>query len=336
MKGILTYYLQIHEITSSSGCVIHLNVLLSQIVTTFGLLIFLSLLISAITLRSDIYIPHSRQHKLSLFKKSKSFWRHYLQSIPSFHSTANNSESSSFNIPFLIATLINFSLLIFFPMNRQFTGIKTDYSYLVVALFILLNFIIFLMDSSSQKGITVEFYRDNREFFSTILIIITAASSVSLSLHTMSVHKIIQYQQERLFYFLPAWGSLRSLPLFLNSIVFLAYLILIIQQFNATDRHPHLFKSLWKFSYLVLLIMIYMYLFWGAYLSPFSSGFEPVSTIVSIFWLILKVIVILLLIRYIYRRIPRLVEEQFLKITYTFVFPFQILSTFLLILQTLN
>ncbi|MDO9547801.1 MAG: NADH-quinone oxidoreductase subunit H [Candidatus Marinimicrobia bacterium] len=254
-----------------------------------------------------------------------------------------NREYLSFNLLYSLMSLINICALILFPISRQYPGVQSDYSCLIVIVCLLLNLIVYTAGVNySDKNITSIVLRNSRLIFTVLIVIIIASLSVCGSLHSFSISSIIQIQRDRFWHTLPAWNILRNPLLFLNAILFFVYTVLLLQLLNQTDRpvpfkipHPPLKTAgtfsfrvleLWKFSFLALITFLYIFLFWGAYLSPIVFGVSGIGNITAIAWLLIKICTFLILIRLVYRSIPHLIEEQILHLTYTFIFPIQIIS----------
>ena len=253
------------------------------------------------------------------------------------------TEYISFNLIFILMSLLNISLLILFPISQQYSGIQVDYSCMIIILCMLINLIVYATTVNySDRNITNIVLRNSRLLFAVLMIIIIAGLSVNGSLHLFRLSSIVQVQQNRFLFTLPKWNFLRNPFLFLNAVLFFAYTVLLVQLLNQTKLaipletpvHPlkvnrtfsYRVVRLWKFSFLGLITFFYIFLFWGAYASPFYDGTSVISNISAILWLLLKISTFLILIRFVYRSVPHLIEEQILHLTYTYIFPIQIIS----------
>lgn len=329
------------------------QILLSHIVVLVIFLIVSFLIISAIISINYTTTGSERRFRVKLLSSIFSFLKNFLDRHKNRSTFNIRNEFISFNLICIIMSLVNISLLILFPISQQYSGIQINQNCMIVILCMFLNLIIYAGIANYHDKNTVNvIFRNSRLLLAVLMVIIVAGLSVSGSLHSFRISSIVQIQQNRFLFTLPMWNSLRSPLLFLNSILFFAYFVLLVQLLNQneltipfkTPVHPlkmnHTFSfrviELWKFSFLLQVTFFYIFLFWGAYISPFHDGTSLISNFSAILWLLLKISTFLILIGFVYRSIPHLIEEQILHLTYTYIFPIQIISLVLglLFLQT--
>jgi len=318
------------------------------------ILLFISFLIITTAIANNFTPLKSDQHlKTKLLSPFKSILNHFLDYRKNRSKFNVRKEFLSFNLIYIFMALVNICLLILFPISQQYSGIQLNYSSMIVILCMLLNLIVYATTVNySDVNTTTVVRRNSRLLLTVLIVIIVAGLSVSGSLHSFRMSAIVQIQQNRFFYTLPTWNILRNPLLFLNAVLFFVYAVLLVQLLNQTEQtipfkipiHPlkvnHTFSyrviELWKFSFLALMTFYYIFLFWGAYASPFYDGTSLISNTSAIAWLLIKICIFLFLIRLVYRSIPHLVEEQILHLTYTYIFPIQIISLVLglIFLQT--
>ncbi|MBU1634852.1 NADH-quinone oxidoreductase subunit H [bacterium] len=319
------------------------QILLSHAISLFILLFLSFQIISAVTANNFTPAKSDRHLVAKLLSPVKSLLHHFLNRRRNLTKFNIRKEFLSFNLLYSLMSLINICALILFPISQQYSGVQLDYSCMIVILCLLLNLIVYATGVSySNKNTTAVVLRNSRLIFTVLIVIIVASLSVSGSLHSFRISSIVKIQQDRFLFTLPAWNILRNPLLFLNAILFFVYTVLLAQLLNQTEQpvpfkipcHPlktadtfsYRVVEFWKFSFLVLITFYYIFLFWGAYSSPFYGGSSVISNITAIAWLLMKICTFLILIRFVYRSIPHLIEEQILQLTYTFIFPIQIIS----------
>lgn len=320
---------------------------LAHLTGLLALIFLTSLLISAVTAGS--YPQPASRHNLqiNLALRLKDFWKHYLSYFKQLLNYNLNKDYFSYNLLSLLLALLNIGLLLLFPLSRQLRGVQSDYSYLTIVMFLLLNLTTCALVIHYDKSMIAVNLRNSRMLISVLLVIITATASVSLYWRSLSISAIVQAQQEKLFYTLPAWNSLRSPVLFLNGIIGLIYIVILFQLLTQTDwpvpgKIPATGKTartfsdtstaIWKFSFLILVIFLYIFIFWGGPFPASSAEIGLKSNFSGIFQLFIKIGILLIIVRGIYRSVPHLIEEQIIQLTYTYIFPAQMIALMLLII----
>lgn len=248
------------------------------------------------------------------------------------------------NFLLFVTTGINLGLILLFPLNPQPTGLRVDYGALILIAGLLVNVIIHSTNrfNNNRAQITSALI-SSRQLSTVIILIITSLLSVCLVHRTLSIEMIITAQQRSLWHILPAWNVICHPLLFINALIIFGYFIIILQILNQTTRtNPQIlthsserlpvsidysYFRIWSFSLSILIMFMYIEFFWGA--GYFRAGNHGLFIV-----LLLKFLIFFSLSVWFYHRIPHLVEEQLLRLSYGFILPFQVVAMVLTVLTS--
>jgi len=318
---------------------INFSYIFNHLLLMTGFVILISLVLAGFTHVNPDY-RHLKSKKTSgAGFLSSDLRKHYQKIFLPVSKSVRRPTSPVIQIVLIIFIVINIGLMGLFPISRQFREIPSNTGLLILLLLILLNMLPFSLIQLSTSTIDISYFRNNRKFFIYLLVIATATVPISIILHTFNIHKILISQQQLVFHLFPAWNSIRSLIISGNSLIYFFYVFLLFQFLTTHERPDQSDFSLlnwWKYSLMVLLLFSYTVLFWGGYIPVSTSGIEFQSNFKAITWLTGKLIVILIFMRILYRSLPLFNEEQLIRLTFTYIFPFQLTTVFLTILIHLN
>lgn len=246
------------------------------------------------------------------------------------------------NFLLFVTTGINLGLILLFQLNPQPTGTRVDYGALILIAGLLVNVIIHSTNRfNNNRAQVTSALINSRQLSTVIILIITSLLSVCLVHRTLSIEMIITAQQRSLWHILPAWNVIYHPLLFFNALIIFGYFIIILQILNQTTlTNPQIlthsserlsvsidysYFRIWSFSLLILIMFMYVEFFWGA-------GYFRAGNHGSFIVLLLKFLIFFSLSVWFYHRIPHLVEEQLLRLSYGFILPFQVVAMVLTVL----
>lgn len=277
----------------------------------------------------------------SLFPHYKQFWLATSNHIRNFF-RIGQSHFPLFNLLLGSVALLNFCLLMLFPLSVRPPGLRSDYGIPFILATLLLNVIVYatcLFYTPEDRADTI--LRLVRQLSTVIITIITGLLSVCLVNRTFDVELILSEQQTLFAGVLPTWNVLRHPMLFGNALFIFGGYIVMLQLLNQTASnvpnktdppHPRSRSSigdsyiqLWSRSLMLLIGFSYVYFFWGGqFLLPGIGGM----------WigLLIKISLLLFLSNWLYHVIPQLIEEQLIRIAYTIIIPVQVIAMVITVL----
>jgi NADH:ubiquinone oxidoreductase subunit H len=236
------------------------------------------------------------------------------------------------------------------PMSNRFFGFQTENDLLFIIVLLLANItgfslsLCFAEEPESRFSITYQ----SRLLLLVFLVLVVSFTTILVYFKYNNFTSIISTQANYFGGFIPRWMILISPLHLINGIS--CYLILIILtqillQYNRPipidftnifplSKKPFLafIQAAWKFSLLIIISLIWIILYSGAFLSPFNNTINLASTTGQLFWFLLKVIIFWSIIVTVNRKIPDLISEQILKLGYWYILPMQMILLMLTVL----
>lgn len=275
------------------------------------------------------------------------FYTHLFSSIRHKKLSANAKYLSGLFGILLIFNFIGFAIL---PLSSRFFGFHTENDLLFIILLLLVNItgfslcLFFTEEPEARFGISYQ----SRLLLMGFLVLTAAFSTILIYLKTTNFLNIILIQTGHYGEVIPRWLIIKS-PIYLINGISCYLFIIIFTQILLQDDRPipidftnvfsltkipllRLIQASWKFSLLILISLIWIVLYAGAFLSPFSNTLNLTSANSQLLWFLLKVIIFWTTIVIINRNIPDLISEQILKLGYWYIFPMQMVILMLTII----
>jgi len=247
----------------------------------------------------------------------------------------------------LIFNFIGFSIL---PLSNRFFGFQTENDLLFIIVLLLTNItgfslsLYFAEEPESRFSLTYQ----SRLLLLVFLVLTAGFSTILVYFKYNNFTSIISTQANYLGGFIPRWMIFIAPLHLINGIscyLFTLILTQILLQHNRpipidfTNLFPLPKKPLlgfiqaaWKFSLLIIISLIWIILYSGAFLSPLNNTINPANTTGQLFWFLLKVIAFWLIIVIVNRKIPDLSSEQILKLGYWYILPTQMVLLMLTVI----
>jgi NADH:ubiquinone oxidoreductase subunit H len=275
------------------------------------------------------------------------FYTHIFSSIRHTKLSADAKNLSGLFGIILIFNFIGFSIL---PLSSRFFGFQTENDLFFIILLLLVNIagfslsIFFTEEPESRYSITYQ----SRLLLLSFLVLTIAFTTILVYLKTGNLMSII-YAQTRYFGgFIPRWMLFNSPLHFVNGIGSYVFIIILTQILLQRDRPIPvdltnifplqkkpllaLVQAAWKFGFLIIISLIWLILYTGAFLSPFNNVINLAITTGQLFWFLLKVIIFWMMTVILNRNIPDLISEQILKLGYWYILPTQMVLLMLTVM----
>ncbi len=325
-----------------------------------GLMYFIPLIVIFLILLSLFFYYQNRSpNKVARLGQSK-LWQlkmlvvsytqfyTYLFSCIRQNKLAANAKNLAGLFGILLAfNVIGFSIL---PLSNRFFGFQTENDLLFVIALLLVNIAGFSLslgfaeEPKSRFSITYQ----SRLLLLIFLVLTAAFTTILVYFKYNNFTSIISTQANYFGGFIPRWLIFISPLHLINGIscyLFIIILTQILLQYNRpipldfTNIFPlsekpilGLIQAAWKFSLLIIVSLIWIILYAGAFLSPLNNTINLASTTGQLFWFLLKVVIFWSTIIIVNRKIPDLISEQILKLGYWFILPMQMVLLMLTVI----
>ncbi len=301
--------------------------------------------------RSSNKVTRSGQPKLWQLKMLLvSYVQFYTDLISSMHHNKLSASAKNLAGLFGILLIFNFAGFSILPMSNRFFGFQTENDLLFIIVLLLANItgfslsLYFAEEPESRFSITYQ-----SQLLLLVFLVLTAAfTTILVYFKYNNFTSIISTQANYFGGFIPRWMIFISPLHLINGIscyLFIIILTQILLQYNrpipidftsifSLSKKPLLvfIQASWKFSLMIIISLIWIILYSGAFLSPFDNTINLASTTGQLFWFLLKVIIFWSIIVIVNRKIPDLISEQILKLGYWYILPTQMVLLMLTVI----
>jgi len=301
--------------------------------------------------RSANKVIRSDQSKLWQLKiLLVSFVQFYIYLFSSMRHNKLSANAKNLAILFGILLIFNFIGFSTLPMSNRFFGFQTENDLLFIIVLLLVNItgfslsLCFAEEPESRFSVTYQ----SRLLLLVFLVLTIAFTTILVYFKYNNFSSIISTQANYLGGFIPRWIIFIYPIHLINGIscyLFIIILTQILLQYNrpipidftnifSLSKKPQLglIQAAWKFSLLIIISLIWIILYSGAFLSPFNNSINLTDTTGQMFWFLLKVIIFWSIIVFINRKIPDLISEQILKLGYWYILPTQMVLLMLTVI----
>ncbi|HCL00165.1 MAG TPA: hypothetical protein DHW42_08710 [Candidatus Marinimicrobia bacterium] len=245
---------------------------------------------------------------------------------------------------FMALLLVNITTISLIPFNHRLQGFKATGGIYILLVVFLVNIAGFIYSGMFlQKSVTkVTIIRHFIVLAGGFLVIGIALTSLIVAANSASLDSLIAAQKGYLLRLIPAWNLFSSPFNLIQGLCYFLYFLIIFQAFTQVNRPiPNDFSdyyisaeninlmllfSFWKYSFLILFSLLYTVIYTGAFLSPFNNSVLISNPSIESAWLLIKLTLFWVILIFLNRSIPDLIQEQIIKFTYRLIIPLQFIS----------